>query len=56
LLRKRGVVNLHQRHRDISNLFVIGAFTFPNSGAANPTLTILALTYRTVEPIVDKIL
>jgi gluconate 2-dehydrogenase alpha chain len=42
----RGMVNLHQQHWDISNLFLIGASTFPNSGAANPTPTILALTYR----------
>ncbi len=52
----RGVVNTHQQHWDISNLFVIGASTFPNSGAANPTPTILALTYRTADTIVDKYL
>jgi gluconate 2-dehydrogenase alpha chain len=51
-----GVVNVHQQHWDISNLFVISASTFPNSGAANPTPTILALTYRTAETIVDKYL
>ena len=52
----RGVVNMLQQHWDISNLFVIGASTFPNSGAENPTPTILALTYRTAEAIVDKYL
>jgi gluconate 2-dehydrogenase alpha chain len=52
----RGVVNLQQQHWDIFNLFVIGASTFPNSGAANPTPTILALTYRTANTIVDKYL
>jgi len=52
----RGVVNMHRQHWDISNLFVIGASTFPNSGTANPTPTILALTYRTAEAIVDKYL
>jgi gluconate 2-dehydrogenase alpha chain len=41
---------------DISDLFVIGASMFPNSGVANPTPTILALTYRTAEAIVDKYL
>ncbi len=49
-----GVVNMHQQHWDISSRFVIGASTFPNSGAANPTPTILALTYRAAEAIVDK--
>lgn len=52
----RGVVNMHRQHWDISNLFVIGASTFPNSGAANPTPTILALTYRTADTLVDKYL
>jgi choline dehydrogenase-like flavoprotein len=52
----RGVVNLHQQHWDISNPFKIGASTFPNSAAANPTPTILALTYGTTDAIVDKYL
>src|SRR6266852_3910915 len=49
-----GVVNLHQQHWEIPNLFVIGASTFPNSGSSNPTPTILALTYRTADAIVDR--
>jgi gluconate 2-dehydrogenase alpha chain len=52
----RGVVNMHRQHWGISNRFMIGASTFPNSGAANPTPTLLALTYRTAEAIVDKYL
>ena len=52
----RGVVNTYQQHWDISNLFVIGASTFPNSGSSNPTPTILALTYRTADAIVDRYL
>jgi len=35
---------------------VIGASTFPNSGAANPTPTILALIYRSADTIVGKYL
>jgi len=35
------------------NLFVHGGFKFPNQGAANPTPTILALTSRTADAIVD---
>jgi gluconate 2-dehydrogenase alpha chain len=42
--------------RDVSLLFVIGASTFPNSGAANPTPTILALAYSAADTIVEKYL
>jgi gluconate 2-dehydrogenase alpha chain len=51
-----GVVNSYQQHWEIPNLFVIGASTFPNSGSSNPTPTILALTYRTADAIVDRYL
>jgi gluconate 2-dehydrogenase alpha chain len=51
-----GVVNTYQQHWQASNLFVLGASTFPNSGAANPTPTILALTYRTADALVDRYL
>jgi gluconate 2-dehydrogenase alpha chain len=51
-----GVVNPYMQHWDIPNLFVIGASTFPNSGSSNPTPTILALTYRTAEAIVERYL
>jgi len=51
-----GVVNTYGQHWDVSNLFVLGASTFPNSGSSNPTPTILALTYRTAEAVVDRYL
>jgi gluconate 2-dehydrogenase alpha chain len=52
----RGVVNTHLQHWQIPNLFVLGASTFPNSGSANPTPTILALTYRTADILIDRYL
>jgi len=33
---------------------VLGASAFPQQGAANPTPTILALTLRTADAIVDR--
>lgn len=51
-----GVVNPSQQHWRIPNLFVLGASTFPNSGAANPTPTILALGYRTADLLVERYL
>jgi gluconate 2-dehydrogenase alpha chain len=43
-------------HWQPQNLFILGASRFPNSGSANPTPTILALTYRTADAIVDRYL
>jgi gluconate 2-dehydrogenase alpha chain len=52
----RGVVNTYQQHWQIPNLFVLGASTFPNSGSANPTPTILAFAYRTADVLVNQYL
>jgi gluconate 2-dehydrogenase alpha chain len=52
----RGVVNTFQQHWQIPNLFVVGGSTFPNTGAANPTPTMLALTQRTADALVDRYL
>jgi gluconate 2-dehydrogenase alpha chain len=52
----RGVVNPYLQTWQIPNLFILGASTFPNTGSANPTPTILALTYRTADALVDRYL
>jgi choline dehydrogenase-like flavoprotein len=38
-----------------SGIFVAGPATFPRSGAANPTLTILALAHRTAATIAERL-
>ena len=43
---KRGVVDRDCRVHGIDNLYIAGSSVFPTSGSANPTLNILALTYR----------
>ena len=43
---KRGVVDANGRVHGIDNLYVAGSSVFPTSGAANPTLTIVALAIR----------
>ncbi|MBW2399545.1 MAG: GMC family oxidoreductase [Deltaproteobacteria bacterium] len=43
---KQGVVDADSRVHGIANLFVAGSSVFPTSGAANPTLTIVALALR----------
>ena len=49
-----GVVNPWGQTHDISNLFVSDGSQFPSSGAANPTLTIVALAIRQAEYIAEK--
>jgi gluconate 2-dehydrogenase alpha chain len=52
----RSVVNPYSQHWQVPNLFVLGASTIPQNPSAHPTLTILALTYRTAEAVIDRYL
>jgi gluconate 2-dehydrogenase alpha chain len=49
------VVNPYLQHWRVSNL-LLGASAFPQNASANPTPTILALTYRTADAIVNPYL
>jgi gluconate 2-dehydrogenase alpha chain len=53
---EHSVVNPYLQHWQVSNLFVLGASVFPQNASANPTPTILALTYRAADAIVDRYL
>ncbi len=52
----RGVVNSYLQHWGVPNLWVIGASAFPQNGAGNPTMTSLALTYRSADALIDRYL
>jgi choline dehydrogenase-like flavoprotein len=43
---RRGVVDASSRVHGLANLYVAGSSVFPTSGAADPTLTIVALAIR----------
>lgn len=43
---RQGVVDRNSKVHGVDNLFVAGSSVFPTSGAANPTLTLVALTLR----------
>ena len=51
-----GVVNPWLQHWQVPNLFVLGGSTFPQNGWGNPTLSALALTYRTADAIAGRYL
>jgi gluconate 2-dehydrogenase alpha chain len=38
------------------NLWMPGGSTFPQSGSGNPTLTIIAMTYRAADALIDRYL
>lgn len=48
---KQGVVDENCRVHGISNLFIAGSSVFPTGGAANPTLTIIALAIRLADHV-----
>lgn len=49
-----GVVDPDCRVHGVGNLYVASASVFPTSGQANPTLTLLALTFRLAEHLGGK--
>jgi choline dehydrogenase-like flavoprotein len=48
---RRGVVDADGKVHDMSNLFIAGSSVFPASGAAPPTLTIVALALRLADKL-----
>jgi gluconate 2-dehydrogenase alpha chain len=52
----RSVVNPFLQHWQFSNLFILGGSTIPQNASSNPTATILALTYRAADALVDRYL
>lgn len=51
---QKGVVDANCRVHGYDNLYIAGSSVFPTSGWANPTLTILALTRRLSEHLLQK--
>ena len=52
---KQGVVDPDGRVHGLSNLYVAGSSVFPTSGAANPTLTIVALALRLADHLREQL-
>lgn len=52
---KHSVVNRYQQLHDANNVFVVDAGPFVSQADKNPTWTILALSWRTSEYIIDQL-
>ena len=52
---ERSVVGPDCRTHDISNLYVSSSSVFPTGGAANPTLTIAALSLRLADELTERL-
>jgi gluconate 2-dehydrogenase alpha chain len=50
------VVNPWLQHWQVPNLWVVGGSAFPQNGSGNPTLTILAITLRAADALIDRYL
>ena len=53
---ENSVVNTFLQHWQIPNLWVIGSSSFPQNSSGNPTLTILAVTYRAADAFINRYL
>jgi choline dehydrogenase-like flavoprotein len=51
---KTSVVNAFQQTHDVANLFVMDGSSFVTIGCVNPTLTMMALTVRSCEHLVEQ--
>lgn len=49
------VVNRDQRSWDHDNLYIVGCGSFPTTGTANPTLTAIAITLRSVPDMLTQL-
>ncbi len=51
---KKNVLNAFQQSHDVKNLFVMDGAGFPSTGCQNPTLTIMALTVRSCDYLMQE--
>jgi choline dehydrogenase-like flavoprotein len=51
---KKSVLNAYQQTHDIKNLFVMDGAGLPSTGCQNPTLTIMALTVRSCDYLMEE--
>ena len=52
---KRSALNRFNQMHDVKNVFVVDGSSFPNASEKNPTLTILALSWRATDYLAEEI-
>jgi gluconate 2-dehydrogenase alpha chain len=52
----QSVVNPWLQHWNMPNLFVVGSSSFPQNSSANPTLTIVAVSHRAADGLIERYL
>ncbi|HEX7676789.1 MAG TPA: GMC family oxidoreductase [Thermoanaerobaculia bacterium] len=52
---KTSVVDASQKSHDVQNLWIVGSGSFPTVGTANPTLTIVALAFKSADSIIASL-
>jgi len=51
---KRFVLNPWNQAHDVPNLFVMDGACYPSSACQNPTLTMMAITVRACDHLIDR--
>jgi choline dehydrogenase-like flavoprotein len=51
---KKSVLNAYLQTHDVKNLFVMDGAGFPSTGCQNPTITIMALTVRSCDYLMQE--
>jgi len=53
---ENSVVNRWLQHWNLPNLWVAGGSAFPQNASVNPTMTIMALAYHSVDALIGRYL
>ena len=51
---QRSALNKHMQMHEVKNVFVVDGSAFPTPTEKNPTLTILALAWRSTDYLADQ--
>jgi gluconate 2-dehydrogenase alpha chain len=53
---EQSVVNTWLQHWEVPNLFVVGSSSFPQNSSSNPTLSIVAVSHRAADGLIEHYL